>query len=456
LFVLGGSLSTAVLSGSQPASAAPVAVLYVTTAGSGSVCSLSNPCGSIQTAVNVATNGLYDGDDVTIEVASGSYAGGLAISSETLHSLTVAGAGARTTTVQGRSSQTDVTVGGTVNLSGLTIADGGAGGILPLYGGGIMTDGNLTLTGTTVSGNAASYGGGIATMTGTLVLIDSTVSNNLADNGGGIFNNGFDNGTLALNSSTLSGNTADDGGGIYSGGGVVLTDSTISGNTADVGGGALYNNAGTAMVGASILAANTGGNCDGNTPTSVGYNLTDDSSGADCGFTQPTDVVGSSPTLQPLGDNGGPTQTMLPMPHSPAIGRIPSVPATTLNGIQVCPRIDQRGVASDGSCTIGAVEIPASGQLRITTTSLPDGTVGQPYSATFQVTGGNPPYRWWYSPGGSLPRGLHVTSATGVLSGIPKRAGTHSVTFRVRDTKVARNVPFNKAYAAITITIVIG
>jgi hypothetical protein len=40
---------------------------------------------------------------------------------------------------------------------------------------------------------------------------------------------------------------------------------------------------------------------------------------------------------------------------STAIGAIPT--STTLNGVQVCPRTDQQGVASVGNCTIGAVEV---------------------------------------------------------------------------------------------------
>jgi hypothetical protein len=92
-------------------------------------------------------------------------------------------------------------------------------------------------------------------------------------------------------------------------------------------------------------------------------------------------------------------------------------------------------------------------QLQITTTSLPNGTVGQPYSATLQATGGNPPYTWWYAKGGNLPQGIKFSTA-GVLSGTPKKAGNYSITFRVRDTKMAGR-PINKAHAALTVTITI-
>ena len=92
--------------------------------------------------------------------------------------------------------------------------------------------------------------------------------------------------------------------------------------------------------------------------------------------------------------------------------------------------------------------------LVITTTSLPNGTVKAHYSVTLQATGGNSPYRFWYRAGGSMPRGLHFNSFTGVLSGVPYHAGTHTITFRVRDTKTDRATAPNRAHATLTITIV--
>jgi len=104
----------------------------------------------------------------------------------------------------------------------------------------------------------------------------------------------------------------------------------------------------------------------------------------------------------------------------------------------------------DDTWTYGPI---TSGPLQITTTSLPGGTVGQPYSFALQAVGGNPPYTWWYAKGGDLPRDLHF-STSGVLSGTPKRAGNYSITFRVRDTAIAGH-HVNKAHAALTVTITI-
>jgi hypothetical protein len=260
--------------------------------------------------------------------------------------------------------------GGSVTITGSTVSGNSVGE--NGYGAGIANNGgSLTITDSTVSGNSTGIGvngGGGIYNDGSMTVTDSTVSGNYANvGGGGIYNDGT---TATLTDSTVSGNTTRNGagGGIFNlGGSMTLTDSTVSGNSAtgsgnDGGGGGIGNSSGTVNVGATIVAGNTSGsgndpNCSGGI-TSAGYNLTDDATGGPCGFTQPTDLVNTNPQLGPLADNGGPTQTMLPLAGSPAIGVIP--PGTTLNGLTVCPRTDQRGVASEagGNCTIGAVEIP--------------------------------------------------------------------------------------------------
>ena len=64
-------------------------------------------------------------------------------------------------------------------------------------------------------------------------------------------------------------------------------------------------------------------------------------------------------------------------------------------------------VASDTS-TDGCFDVTPT-PLQITTTSLPDATAGQPYSATLAATGGTPPYKWKVTSG-SLPAGLTLNS----------------------------------------------
>ena len=118
--------------------------------------------------------------------------------------VTITGAGASTTIVDGTNSGPVFTVnaGMVATLSGLTIQHGT---------------------------NSGSGGGGIANH-GSLTLAESVVANNSAGDGGGIFSDGD---VLTLTASTVSGNSsASSGGGIFiSGGTVQITGSTISGNT---------------------------------------------------------------------------------------------------------------------------------------------------------------------------------------------------------------------------------
>jgi hypothetical protein len=304
-------------------------------------------------------------------------------------------------TLTGTAVTGNATVGAAPNLGGgifntgtLTIANSAItdnnvntsddGGLTE--GGGISSTGTLSITGSTIAGNNAgggqSVGGGIYS-SGTLRLTDSTIADNTADvdgdgDGGGIDNNG----TLTVADSTITGDTAADlGGGIANtstGGTLNIIASTVADNSApSVGlGGGIFNE-GTVNLAGSIVAGNTGSNgpnCYNATAwTSLGYNLTDDSTGAACGFSQASDVADSDPLLGKLAANGGPTQTMLPGPDSPAVGVIPPGTTVTIGSttVSLCAHTDQRGVTSSSwaFCTIGAVEVADNPVLKATLAS---------------------------------------------------------------------------------------
>ncbi len=72
--------------------------------------------------------------------------------------------------------------------------------------------------------------------------------------------------------------------------------------------------------------------------------------------------------------------------------------------------------------------------LNITTASLPEGLVGQSYSATLEAAGSPAPYQWAVVSGSTLPPGLGL-GTNGVLSGNPTAVGNYSVTFSVMDAE---------------------
>jgi hypothetical protein len=73
-------------------------------------------------------------------------------------------------------------------------------------------------------------------------------------------------------------------------------------------------------------------------------------------------------------------------------------------------------------------------RVTITTTTLHDGTVGSPFSAVIDASGGYTPYTWALVSGG-LPNGISTVASSNTesldLTGTPKTAGTYSFTIAV-------------------------
>jgi hypothetical protein len=83
---------------------------------------------------------------------------------------------------------------------------------------------------------------------------------------------------------------------------------------------------------------------------------------------------------------------------------------------------DQAGAASN---------LP--GPLSITSTNLPAGRLGDPYSATLTATGGTQPYTWSLNAG-ALPEGLALDPTTGAITGTPTAPGGSNFTAQVTDS----------------------
>ena len=76
----------------------------------------------------------------------------------------------------------------------------------------------------------------------------------------------------------------------------------------------------------------------------------------------------------------------------------------------------------------------SSGNLAITTSSLPNGQVGTSYSLALAATGGTTPYSWSLTSG-TLPAGLTLNASTGAIAGTPTvAASATALTFTVSDS----------------------
>jgi len=138
-------------------------------------------------------------------------------------------------------------------------------------GGGLYTEGDVTLVGTSVSWNQALAGssssgtgftGGAINIGGHLVLDGGDVTGNSAEGltlGGGLANtyHGTRDGLLELLGSTVSGNSAGGSGGIHNYEELILRDSFILDNTADEGAGGV-DNLGTLTAERTVFRGNQG------------------------------------------------------------------------------------------------------------------------------------------------------------------------------------------------------
>ncbi len=79
------------------------------------------------------------------------------------------------------------------------------------------------------------------------------------------------------------------------------------------------------------------------------------------------------------------------------------------------------------------IKAAAASGFSITSTSLPDATVGSPYQQTLQANGGALPLQWSVTP--SLPAPLALDKTTGIINGIPTAtAPMTEYTFTVTDS----------------------
>ena len=301
--------------------------------------------------------------------------------------------------------------GGIYNSGTLTVNNSTITGNTGLNGGGIYNSGTLTVNNSTLSNNSAeqggdveSFGGGIYNYAGTATVNSSTISGNIAGIGGGIStaagpDDAAPGGTLAVSDSTFVGNssyyqggaisnqinsdgfggnttlyyctiTGNSSGG-YGGGGIdndssqlTLYNTTVTGNTATAypvisnGAGGILNDGQltlyNSIVGGNSAVGTVYGYADvlGNVYVDNGGNLADTSSSGTSPIT---------PHLAVLGNYGGPTQTMVALPGSPAMcaGQASNIPAGATTDQRGYPNTNTSyaGYSSGSPCVdIGAVQ----------------------------------------------------------------------------------------------------
>jgi CSLREA domain-containing protein len=361
--LLTATLATAAL-GLAAAPAAAVTVTVNTTVDQ-ALGSCSATC-SLRDAVATAAAGD------TVALPAGTY--GLTLGPIQINkTLLIAGAGARSTSVDGNATAQVFVVGSVslrspvVEISDLAVVNGLASSFG--RGGGIQNFATLTITRCAILRNRAFNGAGLLNEAGAALTVrESAITGNqtTGNGGGGIGNSG----TLTLVNSTVSGNSAlRNGGSAGSGGGALYNlgnsqanppsvasftaiNSTLAANFVDTGnGGGMLNGTANVTLINTLVSGNTGGNClafSGVTQTSE-HSLDGDGT---CGLAGSGDLAGVDPLLAALANNGGPTDTQALGAGSPARNAGDS-------SVGVCPATDQRGTSrpQGPGCDIGSYEL---------------------------------------------------------------------------------------------------
>jgi hypothetical protein len=355
-----------------PSASASPGTLYVAVGGhdTGSCQSAASPCATITYAVSQAVAGD------TIDIGPGTFTAAVSLFEQGV--LTFHGANAL-----------DPTAGTIVEPSTPSTP------IFQADRSGFNLD-ELTLDGLSGTAVESDYGA-------TIGIADSTVTN--SDDGVVV---GGPTADVSITTSTISGNTV----GVDAtdpSSGTSITQTTIAGNTDGIEGSLL----GVSVAG-SIVGDNSGSDCamTSGTLTDNGYN---DNGDGTCGFSVAShSLTHTNPVLGSLEDHGGPTETQEPAPTSPVIGQIPT--GTSGNGVQLCPGLDQRGVArpQGGECDMGAVE---DNSPQVSGVSPPTGLTNAHTSVTLTGTGFTGATS--VSFGGSPATGITVHSDSSLTASSP-------------------------------------
>ncbi|WP_198292862.1 Ig-like domain-containing protein [Hoeflea sp. 108] len=249
---------------------------------------------------------------------------------------------------------------------------------------------------------------------------------------------GFDNTDLSVANGTLSAVSSTDGGitwtatftptaGITSSANqIILSNTGVTNASGNTGSGTTASNnysVQTARPTATIVVATpalvTGG-------TSV---VTITFSEAVTGFTT-ADMTADNGTLSGLSSSDGGVIWTATLTPAAGVSAATNHIELDLTGVVNSSANPGTGAAISNNYTVNAptMSLPAT---------LADGVVGRPYSQTLSATGGTAPYTFSITAG-SLPTGLTLNGATGVVSGTPSTAGTSTFTIAALDSRSFR------------------
>lgn len=158
-------------------------------------------------------------------------------------------------------------------------------------------------------------------------------------------------------------------------------------------------------------------------------------------YTQPIETVGNGPkTLSIVSGSLPPGLSLV----GDVITGLPTVSSGSYSFTLEVANLDDPPDTQALSITVGA----SANKVAITTTSLPNATIGVAYSHTLTATGATP-ITWALAAGSLLPPGLSLAPSTGIISGTPTAEGGRVVTF------IATNA-FDSVSKTLSIAVIVA